>query len=157
MKKFSFSNVTAGMLSKNFKKIAETLVASDKAFVFTNTIKGASAFWERFQLEVLQWLGSYDAQKFLWHYHVQIYIFIANIFKIKRQKNCAENKTSMSYFQKCEILNESIVFAARHFQYRLEVFFTEILMGSDLLGKIRYYAIRVEFQFLGSPHIHSFL
>ena len=30
-------------------------------------------------------------------------------------------------------------------------------MASDLLGEIKYYAIRVEFQLRGSPHIHSFL
>ena len=54
----------------------------------------------------------------------------------------------MSYFQKCEILNENPVFAARDFQYRVEAFFTE---------KIKYYAIRVEFQFHGSSQIHYFL
>ena len=27
----------------------------------------------------------------------------------------------------------------------------------DFFGKVKYYAIRVEFQFRGSPHIHSFL
>ena len=32
-----------------------------------------------------------------------------------------------------------------------------MLKGSGLLGKVKYYAIRVEFQFSGSPHIHSFL
>ena len=30
-------------------------------------------------------------------------------------------------------------------------------MGSDLLGKIKYYSNKVEFQFHGSRHIHSFL
>ena len=45
---------------------------------------------------------------------------------------------------------------ARHFQYRVECFFKEIIkLGS--LGKTIYYAIRVEFQLRGSPHIHSFL
>ena len=44
MKKFSSSNVTAGMLSKNFKKTVETLVMSDKGYVFMNTIKGTPAF-----------------------------------------------------------------------------------------------------------------
>ena len=30
-------------------------------------------------------------------------------------------------------------------------------MGFLLLGEIKYYAIRVEFQFRSSSHIHSFL
>ena len=45
---------------------------------------------------------------------------------------------------------------ARHFQYRVEVFFKEIVVNGPL-GKVTYYAIRVEFQVRGSPHIHSFL
>ena len=53
MKKFFSSNVTAGMLSKNFRETVETLVTSDKGFVFVNTIKGTPAFWKRFQIEVL--------------------------------------------------------------------------------------------------------
>ena len=45
---------------------------------------------------------------------------------------------------------------ARHFQYRVEAFFKEIIVDGPL-GKVIYYAIRVEFQVRGSPHIHSFL
>ena len=43
---------------------------------------------------------------------------------------------------------------ARHFQYRVEVLFKEIGVNGPL-GKVTYYAIRVEFQVRGSPHIHS--
>ena len=45
---------------------------------------------------------------------------------------------------------------ARHFQYRVEAFFQEIIVNSSL-GTVKYFAIRVEFQCRGSPHIHSFL
>ena len=80
---------------------------------------------------------------------------IANIFKLKRQNLSEEHVKNVSYFQKCEILNENPVFVARHFQYRVEVFFTEILMVSYLSGEIKY-AVRVEFQFCDSPHILLF-
>ena len=47
---------------------------------------------------------------------------------------------------------------ARHFQHRVEIFFKKILIIKDgPLRKVKYCAIRVEFQFRGSPHIHSFL
>ena len=59
---------------------------------------------------------------------------LPNIFKLERQNICDEKITNMSYFGKCEILNKNSVFVACHFQL-----------------------IRVEFQFRGSPHIHSFL
>ena len=56
--------------------------------------------------------------------------------------------------KRCEILNSNQVLLARHFQYRVEVFFKEIIVDGPL-GKVKYYAIK--FQFRGSPHIHSFL
>ena len=34
--------------------------------------------------------------------------------------------------------------------------FKEIVLDGPL-GKVKYYVIRVKFQFRGSPHIHSFL
>ena len=42
------------------------------------------------------------------------------------------------------------------FQYRVEVFFKEIVVDGPL-GKTKYYAIGVEFQVRGSPHAHCFL
>ena len=48
------------------------------------------------------------------------------------------------------------VLVARHFHFRVEGFFKEILVDGPL-GKIRHYIIRVEFQVRDSPHIHSFL
>ena len=44
----------------------------------------------------------------------------------------------------------------RHFQYKVEVFFKEIILDGPL-GKTKYYAIRIEFQERGSPHVHSFI
>ena len=118
MKKFSSSNVTAGMLSKNFKKTVETLVTSDKGYVFMNTIKGTPAFWKRFQLEVLAMIRQLGCPTFFMtlscadlHWND----LIANIFKLKRQKMSDENINNLSYFQKCEILNENPVFVACHF------------------------------------------
>jgi len=55
------------------------------------------------------------------------------------------------------MLNNNPVLVARHFQYQVENFFLQLLMKSNLLGKVLYYSIRVEYQLRGSPHIHSFL
>ena len=76
---------------------------------------------------------------------------------LKRQSISEQNLKNVLYFQKCEILNENLVFGACYFQYSVEVFFTDILMDSDLLGEIKFHAIRVELQFRCSPHIHFFL
>ena len=62
----------------------------------------------------------------------------------------------MEDFKRCEIINSNPVLLARHFQYRVEVFFKEIVSDGPL-GNVKYHDIRVEFQFRGSPYIHSFL
>ena len=46
MRNCSTSNVTAGVLSKNFQKTVEAVVTSNKGFVFTDTIKGTPTFWK---------------------------------------------------------------------------------------------------------------
>ena len=67
-----------------------------------------------------------------------------------------EEIDAMTYLERCNLLNSNPVLVARHFQYRVENFFKEIVLDGPL-GKTQYYAIRVEFQVRGSPHIHSFL
>ena len=62
----------------------------------------------------------------------------------------------MSCHERCDTLNENPVLVARHFQYKVEMFFKIIALDGSL-GKTQYYAIRVEFQVRGSPHIHSFI
>ena len=45
---------------------------------------------------------------------------------------------------------------ARHFQYKIEIFFKEIILDGSL-GEKKYYAIRIEFQERGSPQVHLFI
>ena len=56
------------------------------------------------------------------------------------------------------MLNINPVVAAKHFQYRVESFFSEVLLSnSNPIGKITYYALRIEFQMRGSPHLHALI
>ena len=54
------------------------------------------------------------------------------------------------------MLNNNPVLVARHFQYKVELFFKEIIIDVPL-GKTKYYAISIEFQERGSPHVNSFI
>ena len=53
-------------------------------------------------------------------------------------------------------MNSDTVLVANHYQYRVEVLFKEIIVDGRL-GKTKYYAIHVEFQVRGSPHVHCFI
>ena len=50
----------------------------------------------------------------------------------------------LSYQERCNLLNNNPVLVARNFQYKVEVFFKEIILDS-LLGKTKYYALRIGF------------
>ena len=52
------------------------------------------------------------------------------MIKIKKQK-CV-NRVNMSYFERCRYLNLNPVLLARHFHYRFEVFFKEIVVNGPL-------------------------
>ena len=78
------------------------------------------------------------------------------IAKLEGKNLTEEEVLGLDYFERCKYLNSNPVFVARNFQYRVELFFKEIIINGSL-GKVSYYAIRVEFQLRGSPHIHSFL
>ena len=56
------------------------------------------------------------------------------------------------------MLNLNPVVVAKHFQYRIETFFKEVLMSNvNPIGKIVYYTLRIEFQMRGSPHLHALI
>ncbi|XP_066921397.1 uncharacterized protein [Clytia hemisphaerica] len=62
----------------------------------------------------------------------------------------------LDYQSRCALLNSNPIVLVRQYQYRKELFFKEIIMDGQL-GKITYYALRVEFTFRGSPHDHCLL
>lgn len=67
-----------------------------------------------------------------------------------------EEVDTFSYDKRCRLLNINTVIVAKHYQYRVETFFTTVLLTDvNSIGKIVYYALRIEFQTRGSLHVHS--
>ena len=51
----------------------------------------------------------------------------------------------MTYFEKCELLNNNPVLLVGHFQHNVEMFFKEILLiPLSSLGMVTYLEIRIE-------------
>ena len=69
-----------------------------------------------------------------------------------------EEVEELSYHERCSMRNLNPVVLAKHFQYRVETFFREVLLtNTNPIGKIIYYALRIEFQMRGSPHLHALI
>ena len=159
MQKIKADGLTAGMLLSGFKERVQSLIAHDDAFTFMNTLKGTPAYWKRFLFEVLAMVKQLGLPTFFmtlscadlrWNELVEI------IAKLNRSNITEEEIKNLNYFERTKILNSNPVLLARHFQYRVETFFKNIIITGSF-GKVTYYAIRVEFQVRGSPHIHSLL
>ena len=159
MKKVRSNTLTAGMLSQNFKETVKSFVANDKAYSFMSDIKGTPAYWKKFLFEVLAMVKQLGLPTYFmtlscadlrWNELPTI------ISRLNGMNMSEEEIKQMDYRTRCDLLNSNPVLLARHFQYRVEVFFKEIVVDGPL-GKVTYQVIRVEFQVRGSPHIHSFL
>ena len=159
MHKIKPGTLTAGTVNSNFKRAIEWFVASDNAFSFMSSVKGTPAYWKQFLYDVLAMVKQLG---------IPTYFLILScaelrweelpyiINKLNNLGLSEKELKNLSYQERCNLLNNNRVLVARHFQYKAEVFFKEIILDGSL-GKTRYYAIRIEFQGRGSPHAHSFI
>ena len=154
-KKVISNILTAGMLSKRVKE----LMSKDKAFSFMSSIKGTPAYWKKFLHQVLAMVKQLETPTFfltLSCADLQWNELISIIFKLNVIDIADEDKGILSYHERCDTLTKNPVLVARHFQYRVKMFFKVIVLDVPL-GKNQYYATRVEFQVRDSQHIHSFI
>ena len=64
----------------------------------------------------------------------------------------------MSIAEQSNLLQQNPVTGVHMFQHRVESFFSQyILGGSQPLGNVTDYVIKIEFQMRGSPHAHCLL
>ena len=81
---------------------------------------------------------------------------ISIISKLSNHNLSEEEVQNLLYQERCKLLNINAVLVVQHFQFHEKIFFKEILVD-DLVGKIKYYVIRVGFQVRGSPNIQAVL
>ena len=151
--------MAAGMLSNNFSETVQIRVAKDKTYRFMNSIKGTPAYWKKFLHELLAMVKQLGLSTFFvtlscadlrWNELISI------ISTLKGETLEEEEINRLDCLQRCSYLNLNPVLLARHFQHGVEKLFKTIVLDG-ILGKVKYHAIRVEFQTRGSPYIHSFL
>ena len=143
------------MLSHDFSDTVKSFIASDEAYHFMNTIKGTPAYWNEV-LAMVKQLGISTLFMTLSCADLHWNDIISIIAKLKGENLQEEHINDMDFFEQRSYLNVNPVLLARHFQYRVEVFF-KVIVINEPLGKVKYHAVRIEFQVRGSPHVHSFL
>ena len=149
--------LTAGHL-KDPEKLNQ-LIQKDYGYRLLKEVRGTPAYWQKVHYEVLAmirqlgiptWFLTLSAADMKWPEVIQI---------IARQYGTSlteEQVANLSWEQKCTWLRRNPVTAARHFQYRLELFWNDFLKSqANPIGKVIDYMIRIEFQARGSPHAHT--
>ena len=138
MKKVSGQGLTANMFQDDFKNTVKSFLAEENAYTFMNSIKGSPAYWINMLSDILAMVKQLGIPSFfltLSCADLRWDEFPIIISKLVGKDLSSEEISSMSYFEKCDLLNSNPVLLARHFQYRVETFFKEIVLNGPL-GKI---------------------
>ena len=153
-------SLTASHLRSNVQNL-QNLIFQDQAYLFLRQIPGTPPYWQKFMYEVIAmvkqlgiptWFMTLSCADLRW----------AELFQIigrTQGLNLTDKEIEgLTYNERCSMLNSNPVVVAKHFQYRVETFFTEVLFSKpNPIGKIVYYALRIEFQMRGSPHLHALI
>ena len=123
-----------------------------------SSIKGTPAYWKHFLYDILAMVKQLGLPSYFLTLSCADLRWNELVLIIARLNNIDVENEELDYFQRCNILNQNPVLTARHFQYRVESFFKEILLHRNSpIGKVVNYALKVEFQFRGSLHLHAFV
>ena len=158
LKKVQGQPVTASQI-KSVNKL-RNLVCQDQAYLFLRQIPGTPPYWQKFMYEVramVKQLGiptrfmTLSCADLRWP---ELFQIVART----QGKNLSEEVEALSYNERCQMLNANPVVVAKNFQHRVETFFSEVLLSNrNPIGKITYYALHIEFQMRGFPHLQALM
>ena len=136
-------------------------VRKDKAYSFMKSIRGSPPYYQRTFYDLLAMIRQLGTPTWFFTLSAADLKWPDMIRTIARQYGVYytdDEIAGLSFEDKSNWLKCNPVTAARHFQYRLNAFFQDVLKSTAKpLGEITDYAIRIEFQARGSPHAHCVL
>ena len=142
MHKIKASQLTTETIKQNPRGTIDRFVASDNAFSFMGSVKGTPAYWKQFLCDgPVVGIPTYFLTLSCRYLRWEELPYIVNKFK------------NLSYQDRCNLPKNNPVLLARHFQYKAETFFKEMVHDGPL-GKTKYYTLPIEIQKRGSPHIY---
>jgi hypothetical protein len=160
LKKIQGHPLTAFQIKSDVNKL-KSLVCQEQAYLFLRQIPGTPPYWQKFMYEVIAmvkqlgiptWFMTLSCADLRWPELFQI------VGRTQGKNLTEEQVAALSYVERCQMLNANPVVVAKHFQHRVETFFSEVLLSNiNPIGKISYYALRIEFQMRGSPHLHALI
>lgn len=137
------------------------LFQRESAFSFLQNIRGTPAYFQRAVRELIAMVAQFRCPHFFLTLSAADMSWPELLRIIAEQttgKVLSDNEINeLTYEQKASMIRNDPASAARHFDYRLQAFFTNMLRHASILGQLKYYFYRIEFQMRGSPHCHAIL
>ncbi|XP_072562264.1 uncharacterized protein [Paramormyrops kingsleyae] len=147
------STVTSETLTN--KESLQKMFNFDEGYKFLRPIRGTPVFWQSVQkdlfamvrqLGIPTWFCSFSSADLRWTE------LMTAIFK---QDGIDASSAELDWSERCALLKNNPVTAARMFDYRFHCFLKDVIMSeAQPIGKIVDYFYRIEFQQRGSPHTH---
>ncbi len=147
------TQITSSMLSST--DFVKNVLSCDMGYKFLKPIRGTPVFWQGVQkdlfamvrqLGIPTWFCPFSSADLRWTELMETFMKVHNL---------KGNVNEMDWSQKCNLLKNNPVTAARMFDHRFRCFLRDVIMSpAQPIGKIIDYFYRVEFQQRGSPHTH---
>ena len=124
LKKVHGQSVTASQVRSN-TQILQNRISQDQAYLFLRQIPGSPPYWQKFMYEVVAmvkqlgiptWFMTLSCADLRWPELFQI------IARANSKNMTDEEIETLSYEERCRLLNINPVIVAKHFQYRVENF-----------------------------------
>jgi DNA replication protein DnaC len=144
---------------KDVKGSAVTgLIHEDKAYKFLANIRGSPPYFQKISKDLFAMIRQLGPATFFVTLSAAEtrWLHLLRILGKTIEDKCYtdEELQSMTWDQKCHLIQSDPVTCARHFHHSVSKFLSDVLFQCNPLGKIKDHFYRVEFQQRGSPHIH---
>lgn len=138
------------------------IVKHNEGYRVLRTLRGSPPYWEKTkkdiysmirQLGIPTWFCSFSAAETKWK------VLLRVLGKLVKNKTYSDSEIdNMTWSEKNELIKSDPVTCARYFDFRLQMFFNNVLKHESApVGKIKDFFFRIEFQQRGSPHVHILL
>ena len=124
-----------------------------------SSVQKTLAYWTQFLYNILammKQLGIHINFRILFYADLRWEELPYIINKVNNLRLSKEALKSLSYHERHNFLNKNSVIFTKNFQYRVEIFFTDMVLDGRL-RKTTYYVLRIELQKEASPNVHSFI
>merc|ERR1712002_1112000 len=144
----------------NVKNLIDQGISGNKIWSNFKQCRTTPGYWDKAKKETLAmiqqlgpftWWSTYSADDFNWATPIKQVAALEGLNFTDEQVNAMDYRTKVSW------INKNPFLVATYINDVFREFVFGFLLKTNVLGKITYYVIKVEFQQRGTPHIHLFL